>query len=109
MGGALHTICTRSVQTVTRVLMACQASMMRHTERTLYTIGRQRRERGYLGVDLPEDDWIDAVERTDARAVVIGSVMRLTRSLRLTGDVRDEVGALAASLTTTAPAPPGAR
>ncbi len=29
----------------------------------------------YLGADLPLDDWIAAVERTDARAVVIGAVM----------------------------------
>ena len=29
----------------------------------------------YLGSDLPLDDWIAAVERTDARAVVIGAVM----------------------------------
>jgi MerR family transcriptional regulator, light-induced transcriptional regulator len=29
----------------------------------------------YLGADLPLDDWIMAVERTDARAVVIGAVM----------------------------------
>ena len=29
----------------------------------------------YLGADLPVDDWIAAVERTDARAVVIGAVM----------------------------------
>ena len=28
----------------------------------------------YLGADLPQDDWIAAVERTDARAVVIGAV-----------------------------------
>jgi methanogenic corrinoid protein MtbC1 len=30
----------------------------------------------YLGADLPLDDWIAAVERTGARAVVIGAVMR---------------------------------
>ena len=29
----------------------------------------------YLGADVPLDDWIAAVERTDARAVVIGAVM----------------------------------
>ena len=29
----------------------------------------------YLGADLPLDDWIGAVERTDAPAVVIGAVM----------------------------------
>ena len=29
----------------------------------------------YLGADLPLDDWIAAMERTDARAVVIGAVM----------------------------------
>jgi len=29
----------------------------------------------YLGADLPLADWITAVERTDARAVVIGAVM----------------------------------
>ena len=29
----------------------------------------------YLGADLPLNDWIGAVERTDARAVVIGAVM----------------------------------
>jgi MerR family transcriptional regulator, light-induced transcriptional regulator len=29
----------------------------------------------YLGADLPLDDWVAAVERTDARAVVIGAVM----------------------------------
>ena len=29
----------------------------------------------YLGADLPLDDWIAAVERTDAQAVVIGAVM----------------------------------
>jgi methanogenic corrinoid protein MtbC1 len=29
----------------------------------------------YLGADLPLDDWIAAVERTDAPAVVIGAVM----------------------------------
>jgi DNA-binding transcriptional MerR regulator/methylmalonyl-CoA mutase cobalamin-binding subunit len=29
----------------------------------------------YLGADLPLDDWIAAVERTDASAVVIGAVM----------------------------------
>ncbi|HEX5015905.1 MAG TPA: MerR family transcriptional regulator [Candidatus Limnocylindrales bacterium] len=29
----------------------------------------------YLGADLPIGDWIAAVERTDARAVVIGAVM----------------------------------
>jgi MerR family transcriptional regulator, light-induced transcriptional regulator len=29
----------------------------------------------YLGADLPLDDWIAAVERTDARAVVIGAVI----------------------------------
>jgi DNA-binding transcriptional MerR regulator/methylmalonyl-CoA mutase cobalamin-binding subunit len=29
----------------------------------------------YLGADLPLDDWIAAVERTHARAVVIGAVM----------------------------------
>ena len=30
----------------------------------------------YLGADVPLDDWSDAVERTDAQAVVIGAVMR---------------------------------
>ena len=34
----------------------------------------------YLGADLPLDDWIAAVERTDARAVVIGAVMAPTRT-----------------------------
>jgi MerR family transcriptional regulator, light-induced transcriptional regulator len=29
----------------------------------------------YLGADLPLDDWIAAVERTDTQAVVIGAVM----------------------------------
>jgi MerR family transcriptional regulator, light-induced transcriptional regulator len=29
----------------------------------------------YLGADLPLDDWVAAVERIDARAVVIGAVM----------------------------------
>ena len=29
----------------------------------------------YLGADLPLDDWVAAVERTDARAVVIGAIM----------------------------------
>ena len=29
----------------------------------------------YLGADLPLDDWVEAVQRTDARAVVIGAVM----------------------------------
>ena len=94
----------------------------------------------YLGADLPLDDWIAAVERTDARAVVIGAVMRadataaltvgagiraarpgvliafggaaapdpgaaaepLSRSIRLTGDVREAVAALATALGTPA-------
>src|SRR6478752_5874304 len=30
----------------------------------------------YLGADVPLDDWREAVERTDAQAVVIGAVMR---------------------------------
>ncbi len=34
----------------------------------------------YLGADLPLDDWVAAVERTDARAVVIGAVMRTDAS-----------------------------
>ena len=29
----------------------------------------------YLGADLPLDDWVEAVQRIDARAVVIGAVM----------------------------------
>jgi DNA-binding transcriptional MerR regulator/methylmalonyl-CoA mutase cobalamin-binding subunit len=34
----------------------------------------------YLGSDLPLDDWIAAVEQTDARAVVVGAVMHADAS-----------------------------
>lgn len=34
----------------------------------------------YLGADLPLDDWIAAVEQTDARAVVVGAVMHADAS-----------------------------
>ena len=34
----------------------------------------------YLGADLPVDDWLAAIDRTAARAVVIGAVMRADRA-----------------------------
>jgi methanogenic corrinoid protein MtbC1 len=65
----------------------------------------------YLGADLPVDDWIAAVERTDARAVVIGAVMAADTAAALSvaaGLSASRPGVLIAFGGAAAPEPDGA-